>query len=162
MTLLWVFLRALGTCDTFIFLFGRSFLARYWDYAILKMCGKRIVSVFLGDDIRHWCPYEHEMRLLGWEHELKPNIEFIKSDCTSFFSEKIRVVRAAERYADLILSDSSTEQLQTRPYVTYRPAIDLSQHRFHVPNREVLFVLHAPSSRGGKGTDSVLAAVEQL
>jgi glycosyltransferase involved in cell wall biosynthesis len=160
--LLSVFLKALRTCDTFIFLFGTSFLPRYWDYAILKMCGKRIVSVFLGDDIRHWCPYEQEMRLLGCERELKPHIEFIKSDDMSFFGQKIRVVRAAERYADLILSDPSIDQLQTRPYMGVRPPIDLSQYRFHVPDREVPLVLHAPSSRGGKGTDRVLAAVDQL
>jgi len=159
---LFVFLKALVKCDTFIFLFGTSFLPGYWDYPILKMCGKRIVCVFLGGEVCYWYAYQQEVRLLGLECELKPFIEYRRSGRADFFTSKIRVVRAAERFADLILSHPTMGQLQTRPYMRTSIPIDLSQYRFHIPDREVPLVLHAPSDRGAKGTSYVLAAVDQL
>ncbi len=47
-----IFIKAVFTCDVFIFLFGTSFLPFFVDYWILKVLGKKIVSVFLGTDIR--------------------------------------------------------------------------------------------------------------
>ena len=157
-----VFLKVLGKCDTFIFIFGTSFLPRFWDYPILKMCGKRIISVFLGSDIRYWYAYEQEMRLLGWEQELRPYIEYRKSDPADFFARKLRVVQAAERYADLILSNPEMGQLQTRPYMCAVFPLDLSQYRFNVPGREVPVIVHAPTDADAKGTRYVLSTLEQL
>jgi glycosyltransferase involved in cell wall biosynthesis len=160
--LLSVFLKALTTCDTFLFLFGSSFLPDYWDYFILKWCGKRIVSVFLGDDIRYWYAYQQEMRMLGLERELEPSFEIRKRDPSSLYEMKIEVVRAAERYAYLILSDPVYAQLQTRPYMYADTPLDLMEYRFHVSERNVPVILHAPSDRALKGTEHVLAAIKHL
>lgn len=156
------FLHTLTTCDVFIFIFGTSFLSDYWDYPILKVLGKHVVSVFLGDDIRYWYSYEQEMRLLGLERGLRPYLEYRKSWPSGSFVTKAKRVRAAERYADLILSQPSTGQLQTRPYMCVNIPLDLSQYRFNVPEREAPLVIHAPSDSRVKGTNHVLAAVEQL
>jgi len=155
------FLYTLTTCDVFIFIFGTSFLPRYWDYPILKLFGKRIVSVFCGSDIRYWYAYEQEFNSLGLGSEFRPFTEDY-NHAYEFFITKIRRVRAAERYADLILSQPSMAQLQTRPYMRMNIPLDLSQYRFNVPEREVPLVVHAPSKRCIKGTKYVLAAVEQL
>ena len=146
----------------FVFLFGTSFLPRYLDYPILRLFGKSIISVFLGSDIRHWYAFEQEMHLLGLGNEIGPLIECLKNRPGVSFLEKTRRVRAAERYADLILSQPGCGQLQTRPYMRANVPLDLSQFRFNVPEREVPLVLHIPSARGAKGTEYVLAAVEQL
>lgn len=157
-----LFLKALVTCDLFIFVWGSpSLLPRHWDYPILKMFGKAIVAVFLGSDIRYWYAFQQEVRLLGLYHEFKPYLEYLKSIRNGYF-DKIEEVRAAERYADVIFSQPDCGQLQTRPYMrTYLP-LDLAQYRFHVPDREVPIVLHAPSNPRAKGTKYVLEAVEQL
>ena len=157
-----VFIRALRNCDTFLFLFGTSFLPGHWDYPILKLFGKHIVSIFFGDDVRYWYAYEQEMRLLGWEADLKPYLEYRKSDVTDFFVTKLKRVRAAERYADLILSQPSQGELQTRPYMRVNVPLNLSQYHFNVPEREVPLVVHAPSDRAVKGTEFVLETVEKL
>jgi len=157
-----VFIRALRNCDTFLFLFGTSFLPWYWDYPILKVFGKRIVSIFLGDDIRYWYAYEQEMRLMEWEADLKPYLEYRKSDVTDLFVTKLKRVRAAERYADLILSQPSQGELQTRPYMRVNVPLNLSQYHFNVPERKVPIVVHAPSDRAVKGTEFVLETVEKL
>lgn len=156
------FFKALRNCDLFIFLSGTSFLPGYWDYPILKLFGKRIVSVFFGEDIRYWYAYAQEMRLLGWEEEIKPYLEYRKSDPKDFFMTKINRVRVAERYADLILSQPSQGELQTRAYMRVNVPLDLSQYHFNVPERQVPLVVHAPSDRAVKGTEFVLETVKKL
>ena len=156
------FLRALRSCDVFIYLFGTSCLPRHLDYWILKRFGKRLVTVFLGGDIRYWYAFEQEMRQLGMEDEVRPLIDYLRGRPDRFYADRIRTVRVAERYADLILSQPGYGQLQTRPYMRANIPLDLSQLRFNVPLREVPLVLHAPSNRGVKGTQYVLASVDQL
>jgi len=156
------FLRALRNCDLFIFLSATSFLPGYCDYPVLKLFGKRIVSIFFGEDIRYWHAYAQEMRSLGWEEEIKPYLEYRKSDPRDFFLTKINRVRVAERYADLILSQPSQGELQTRAYMRVNVPLDLSQYHFNVPGREVPLVVHAPSNRGVKGTEFVLETIRKL
>ena len=155
------FLRALVKCDVFVFIFGTSFFRRYWDYPILKLFGKTVISVFCGDDIRYWYAYEREIHSLGLDNELKPYFEY-REYPDDLFLVKIRTIRAAERYADLILSQPTMGQLQIRPYMRFNIPLNLAHYRFNVSERLVPLVVHAPSDRGVKGTESVLAAVEQL
>lgn len=155
-------LRVLVSCDVLIFVYGTSFLPGYLDYPIFKLLGKRIVSVFCGSDILYWYAYEQEMRLLGMFDEIRPYAEHRKRGPSNLLPVKLRVVQAAERHADLILSQPSMGQLQTRPYMRFNIPLDLSQYRFNVPGRSVPIVLHAPSRRAIKGTEYVLETIEQL
>ena len=149
------------TCDLFV-LFGYSILPHHLYSPILKLLGKRIVFVFWGSDIRHWYPLQQEMRILGVDAEIQPFIDYIRDHPASSFHDKLRAVRNAERHADLILSQPGYGQLQARPYMRANIPLDLSRFRFSVPDREVPLVLHAPSVPGVKGTEFVMAAVEQL
>jgi glycosyltransferase involved in cell wall biosynthesis len=101
------------------------------------------------------------MRSIGCEAEVQPFIEYQKSIPGSF-DAKMELVRAAERYSDLILSQPDMAQLLSRPYMRVNLPIDLSQYRFNVTEREVPLVLHIPSNRDVKGTVHVLAAVQEL
>ncbi|NMC81176.1 MAG: glycosyltransferase family 4 protein [Chloroflexi bacterium] len=148
-------------CDVFLFAYGSSFLPAYLDYALLKGLGKRLVSVFWGSDIRFWYAFEQEMSQMGVAEEVQPFTAFSRSQRVSYFRLQRRVA-AAERYADLILSQPGFGQLQRRPYMRANIPIDLSQFRAEVPDRAVPLVIHAPSRRDTKGTHYVLAAVEQL
>lgn len=156
------FLRALVRCDIFIFTYASSFLPRYWDYPILKLFGKRIVSVFCGSDIRYWRAYEQEFARLHPNLDARSLYADVHDHTSDDFSIKIFRVRAAERYSDLILSLPSFGQLQSRPYMRINLPIDLSQLRYEVPEREHPVVLHAPSRRHLKGTRYVLMAIEKL
>jgi glycosyltransferase involved in cell wall biosynthesis len=157
------FLRAAATCDVFIFLFGSGFRADRLDYWLLRKLGKRIVSVFLGDDTRYWYAYTQEAELNGTASEIRPYLdEVLHERAEDYLAVKLATVRDAEHYSDLILSLPEMGQLQTRPYMRVNIPIDLSTLRFHIPERDVPLVVHAPSVRGIKGTDYVLAAVERL
>ncbi|HNT55358.1 MAG TPA: glycosyltransferase [Anaerolineaceae bacterium] len=148
--------------DLFIFLFGSSFLPGYADYRRICRSGARLVSVFLGSDIRHWYPFQQEMQALGMEAEVRPFIDGIRAREIEGLAIKRRRVQAAERYASLILSQPGNGQLQTRPYRRMTIPLDLSQYRCQIPLRRRPRVLHIPSWRVGKGTAEILAAVEAL
>jgi hypothetical protein len=156
------FLKALHSCDTFIFIYASSFLPRYIDYPILKSLKKRIISVFCGSDIRYWYACEQDLSTLGMGSEFSELFEYYANTPRNIFTNKMAKVRVAERYSDLILSLPSYGQLQSRPYMRINIPIDLDQYLFRVPEREIPVVLHAPSNRSIKGTKYVLAAVEQL
>jgi hypothetical protein len=157
-----VFLRALLTCHVFIFVWGGvSFLPRHLDYPLLKALGKKLVVFFAGDDIRSWHAYEQDICSMGLEKEFKPYLENRRSDAAEFF-EKLHEAQVTERYADLILTHPEVAQLLTRPYMRLWIPLDLTEFRFHLPDKEVPLVVHAPTSPLFKGTKYILDAVEQL
>jgi len=157
-----VLARAARRCDTFVLIFGTSFLPRYWDYPLLKLLGKRIVCVFCGSDVLYGPAYEQEMRARGIAEDLADVFDYYRSLPCHRYSMKLRRVRAAERWADLVLSQPSMGQLQTRPYRRVNLPLDLSRYDFAVHDRRVPKVLHAPSRRNIKGTRYVRAAVDTL
>lgn len=148
--------------DVFVFIFANSLLPFYLDYPLLKAAGKKIISVFCGTDIRYWYAYQQEMRYLGVEETVAPFLNAIIGRSGDRYTKKLRRVRTAEKYADVILAQPSYGQLFVKPYMQLRLPLDLSGYGFNVPDREVPVVLHTPSHRELKGTTQVLETVEQL
>ena len=158
-----ILVRAALTCDVFIFTFGSSFRSDRRDYWLLKKLGKQIVSVFLGSDTRYWFAYTQETEFLGIDSDIRPYLdEVLKNQPHDYLAVKLETVRKAEAHADLILALPDAAQLQSRPYMRLNIPIDLSEIQCNIPDRERPLVIHAPSMRSIKGTDRVLAAVEQL
>jgi len=151
-------------CDVFLFTWGTSFIPGFADYKFIKKSGKKIVSTFWGSDIRYWHALKKEMEIFGLVDEIAPFIDFVATfpQYKSTYKAKKKIVVAAERYSDLILSQPGFGQLQTRPYMRAIAPLDLSQYQFEIPNRIVPLIIHAPSKRGVKGTDYVLKAIDEL
>src|SRR5690349_518848 len=158
-----IMLRALLTCDVFIFTFGSGFRADKWDYWLLKKLGKKVICVFLGDDTRYWYAYTEEARFLGLDADIRPYLdEVLKDRPHDYLAVKLSTVQKAESHADVVVSLPDAAQLHSAPYMRLNIPLDLSTIGSSVPDREVPLVLHAPSVRAIKGTDHVLAAVERL
>jgi glycosyltransferase involved in cell wall biosynthesis len=157
-----VFIEALIRCDTFVLLFGISFLPWNLDYPILKLLRKRLVCVFLGSDVRYGPAYQVEMEMLGVGNDVQPFTKYVLGLRGVTYRTKMRTVRMAERYADLILSQPGFAQLQSRPYMRMNIPLDLSLFEFEIPRRDVPLVIHAPSNKDIKGTRFVFEAVERL
>lgn len=153
--------RLVRECDVFIFLFGSSFLPGYMDYSMIKRAGKKIVSTFWGSEIRYGYALEQESRSMGFDEEIRPFLDYLNSQ-KGKYSKRIRIVRAAEKYADLILSQQGYGQLQRRPYMRANVPIDLSGYPCKIPAREQPLIIHAPSKRDIKGTSVILQAIEEL
>jgi glycosyltransferase involved in cell wall biosynthesis len=148
-------------CDLCL-MFAPAMLPSHLYYPILKYTGKKIVTAFWGSDIRYWYAFDKEMQELDLAEEFAPFIRYARERSGGSYFDKLRTIRTAEQYSDLILSQPDCAQLQQRPYMrTYLP-IDLSKFKCDIPDREIPLILHAPSVSGAKGTDHVLAAVDEL
>jgi len=144
--------------EVFIFTFGSRFFPRFLDYRLIKALGKKIVSVFLGCDIRHWSSCEKEFNDLC--------LKAVCNDCdgrsSCFLEHKLLVVKAAEKYSDLILSTPDQSQLLTRPYKHFWIPLELRDYDFCISDNPVPKIIHAPTNRSIKGTKYILEALERL
>ncbi len=152
--------RALN-CDLFI-LYAPAVLPTQLYYPILKLTGKKIITAFWGSDIRYWYAFAEEMRSLGIQDEMSPFIEYVRTRSGGSYWDKLRTVKVAEKYSDLIISVPDCAQLQTRPYMRAIVPLDLSEYKFNVPERIKPLILHAPSVIEAKGTQVILNVINEL
>jgi hypothetical protein len=152
--------RALN-CDLFI-MYAPAVLPTHLYYPILKSLGKKIITVFLGSDIRYWYAFAEEMKSFGVQDEMLPFFEYARNRSGGSYWDKLRTVKVAEKYSDLIISDPDCGQLQTRPYMRSNVPLDLSEYRFNVPGRIKPLILHAPSVPEAKGTDIIINVIKEL
>ena len=150
--------KAVKECDTFIFLWN-TFKKDFSDLEELKKLNKKVIVVFVGDDIRwyHSMKQDHEL------HGFKP-LTYDKYDHSiNNLRNKLNFLRKAERYADFIFSRLNQAQLSLRPYYRWDMSV-LSRAVDHRPEqrKECPIVLHAPSNRTIKGSDHVLKAFDKL
>lgn len=148
-------------CDLFIF-YAPAVLPNHLYYPILKAAGKKIVTVFWGSDVRYWYTFAEEMRKLGAYHEMAPFFDYARTRSGGSYWDKLRTVKTAERYSDLILAQPDSGQLLTRPYMRTHVPLDLSEYRFNVPGRTEPLIVHAPSVPEAKGTDVILRVIQEL
>ena len=157
------FIKALYCCDIFIFIYGSSFFPEsYIDYPILKLAGKKIVTVFCGCDIRHWSAYEQEFESLKLGVLYKSCCEECDLRSLCYLNRKIRIAKVNEKYSNLILSQRNQSQILRRPYMRFNIPLVLLKYQFNVPARDVPLVVHAPTNRSVKGTEQIVEAVKKL
>ncbi|MCP4154101.1 MAG: glycosyltransferase [bacterium] len=153
----YIWKKALKECDTFMLLrFG--FEEDYSDYRELKKRGKKIITNFVGDDIR-WKPaMEQEFA----RYSLQP-IEYRDYTPRVKLARQIHYLRTAEKHADMIISLPNQSQLALRPYYNFYYPIDLNRIDENTRQRkEIPIVVHAPTSREFKGTRYILDVFKQL
>jgi hypothetical protein len=148
-------------CDLFI-IYAPAVLPTGIIYPVLKLLGKKIITAFLGSDIRYWYAFAEEMKSLNAHEEMLPFFEYVKNRTGGSYWDKHRTVKVAEKYSDLIITQPDYSQLLSRPYMRACVPLDLSTLTFNVPARPEPLILHAPSVPEAKGTDIVLRVIEEL
>lgn len=100
---------SLFTCDVFVFGSGTSFL---WgaDLPLLKLCGKRIITIYHGTDSRP--PYINGAHVGG-------NIRFDASTCIAETRRVYRWVRWVDRFSDLVFSHPYSSHFNRKPIVSW-------------------------------------------
>jgi hypothetical protein len=155
--------------DAFVFVYGSLRRDRRttmrWEgqgreYALLRRLGKRIVSYFVGPDVRHASAYDQQLAALGG-HCL-PLGDILPTWGEDPVARPLRNLRRAECYADAIFSQPNQAGLALRPYAHVHAPLELARFRAEVPGREVPVVIHAPSAKAIKGTEAVVAALDAL
>lgn len=149
------FLWAIRNFDTFVFIYGRSFLPRNLDLPLLRLFGKRIVSfINHGSEARpafidgaHWSSALATLDPLQTIYRI--------------FVQQKKAIRRIERSSSLVVAHPLTSQLLRRPAIASLyigiPAPDNSKylHRNHHPDTTQLRVIHSPSDRRAKGSDII-------
>jgi len=148
-------------CDLFL-MFAPAVLPTQLYYPLLKLFGKKIVTAFWGSDVRYWYAFDQETRALGLGDEFAPFSEYMRTRSGGSYFDKRRTIAIAERYSDLILAQPDSGQLQRRAYMRTHVPLDLALFKCNIPDRAEPLILHAPSVRGAKGTEHILAAIDQL
>jgi hypothetical protein len=140
--------------DAFFFQFGMSLQPRNADLPRIQAAGKRLISLFNGDDIRHPSAYLQQYGVettgLGPHYRGDP------------LARPIFRLRMAERHADLIVSVPNQSGLALRPYQHFFYPLALGRYRCEIHGRAVPVVVHAPSQKGLKGTSRILEALERV
>lgn len=144
--------------NTFHFYFGKTFLKNQRDLPLYHFFGKKVVMEYLGYDVQL---YQYSID----KYELT-NVRFYKDVETSKLSDerKTKRLKHETQYID--------KQLVCAPYLSefvegsevLPLAIDLSEYLFspkNIPENEIV-IMHAPTNRGNKGTEFILAALEKL
>ena len=149
--------KCIQECDIFLFIW-RSFYPSCEDLKLLKSKGKKIIALFVGDDVR-WKPaMEQEFSMFN----LMP-IEYEDyNDSEEYLKIKLRYIRLMEKYADLIINTEDAAQLQIRPYLRNSRFIDLRTISPSIEQRTIPHIIHSPSNRDFKGTKYILEAVNNL
>lgn len=157
--LLWLIARH----DVFVFQWaGTSLTVDNREYPLIKALGKRIVSIFNGDDVRHSSAYGQQYASLILNKSGVALQEIHEPYAKDPLVRPLRNLRQAERYSDLILSQPNQSGLATRPYMHFFVPVDLSKYEGKIPKREIPVVVHAPSVKGVKGTDTIMPVLERL
>jgi hypothetical protein len=143
--------------DIYVFQWGTSLLPHNEDFPILKRLGKKIIVLFLGSDIRHWSATEPVRESYGMV-----SYPEYRNDAHHPLRECLSRLRMAERYADVIFAQPTYAELAVRPYRHVYLAVNPELYKSHVPGRDVPVVVHAPSCRGVKGTEEILATLDKL
>ena len=170
------FLRQILRNDVFIFNWGQSFTGylqhsrrrvlrsfAYCDLAVLKLLGKKIILIVVGNDIRSPRLLIEEMKQAGLSQHAK--YAAAELDMGDPGTEEIRSEKAIriEKYADHVFTRSDCAQFLKRDYHLLWLPIDLRTLRFSEKDYSgSVVVVHAPSEPRVKGTKYVLEAVKRL
>lgn len=141
--------------DLFVFQWpGYSLTFGNLEYPLLKLLGKPLIQICNGDDTRHWTAF-----LQQYGEDLSVCGDFYLTDP---IDRPYNNLRQAERYADLVVSRPSHGGLAILPYLHFFYPVDIESFAPHFPHRDVPRIVHAPSSRGVKGSDLIEDALNQL
>ncbi len=157
------FIKCLLKYDAYIFGYGFSLLRWNWDLPILKFFNKYIIAnLSHGSDMT---PAYLDGALLNENREM-PNM----NKQFSIVRRQLRVVRAFEKYADVIIgSPLSSSYLAQRNYLDVvkigrlcqAQFVDISRKNKYVVGAKIKIV-HAPSHSPGKGSHIIRAIIDKI
>ena len=148
-----VFRKSLRQCDVFIFIWS-SFKADFSDYKILKRKGKKIITMFVGSDVRWVDGLNQELSGSGCELEIKETKKELES--------KLLALRMAEKYSDIILGQPNFMQLALKPYNNFFIPINLEEFKHNPIQRKVPVIIHAPTNPEIKGSKYIEEVIKRL
>lgn len=148
------FIKHLINQHDILLLLWHPFLNQSKELAYARAKNKKIVSIFVGSDVRYFKAFKQEFDVANW---LFP---------TSWDHDNptyhLQLIRNAEKYSDLIYSVPDQAGLQLKPYFHLQIPIDTNKLIFRIPENKIPKVVHAPSVPFKKGTDIIESIFNRL
>lgn len=148
-----VFRKSLRKCDVFIFICS-SFKSDFSDYKTLKSKGKKIITIFVGSEVRWVAALNQE--LSSFEGKLEVN------DTKEKLKRKLLALRMAEKYSDIILGQPNYMQLAIKPYNNVFIPINLEEFKHNPIQRKIPVIIHAPTNPEIKGSKYIEDVIKRL
>lgn len=123
------------------------------DIAEFKKNGVKIITWFVGDDVRYYPEMQKQFGIKTNFHE-----GYFKKS----FHDLLKKLRIHEKYADLIYSVPDQATLALRPYYHLQIPVQLDKFEFKLTGNEIPVVVHIPSSPQIKGTALIRQSIEDL
>lgn len=139
--------------DVIVYLW-RSFMDDCSDLEYAKQRNKKIVTLFVGSDVRYLAAFKQQFDVANWS--------FPKEMDSQNPTWVLSWIRNAEKYSDLIYSVPDQAGLQLRPYYHLQVPMDVEKFNFNNNENKILKVLHAPSAPHKKGTDIIDSTLNRL
>jgi hypothetical protein len=160
------FLLAYLACkyEVFIYFWSSGFLIdREYEFRFLKIKNKKIITIFVGSDIRSPSKLSEKLNELEYDGFLDYVDVYISKD---YEEKKKRIAMLSDKYADLCFScpiDQASYLASKQYFFTYAYDIkDFNRSDDKFDKNQAIKILHAPSSPFVKGTPLVRAAVKKL
>lgn len=154
--------------DVFIYFWSSGFLLdREHDFKFLKRKNKKIITIFVGDDVRSPKKLREKLNELNYDGFLDyvgvANPYYLSSD---YDEKKKRIASLSEKYSDLCFNCSIdqasylTSKQYFLPYAYDVSDFNRNDDKFKKTNN--IKILHAPSHPFVKGTPLVRAVIKKL
>lgn len=152
----------------FLYIWNTGFLIdREYEFKFLKSRNKKIICIFLGDDIRTPKLLDKYMKRLNYDSYL----DYVKLQIPSYLSKdydnkKKKIAEISDKYSDLIFNCSVDQisYLKSKqffiPYMYDKNDFNKNDDKF--VDIKKIKILHAPSNPFVKGTPLVRAAIKKL
>lgn len=154
----YIFKKAIKECDIFLFMWS-TFKKDLSDLKLLKKLKKKIIFFFVGSDIVWRQGQELDFKSKGLE---PPEFGNNKAKLVDNLYERMRFVRIAEKYSDLIITAPALAQLLRKPFQRGRHIIPLNKIRFNPNQKLIPDVIFSPSCRKYKGHDYVINIINEI
>ena len=149
-----VYIKQRNRHDIFIFMWDGFFRNSTRDYAYLQKKGKKVITIFLGSDVRHIDAFKQQYNIdvSKWDEWFKKRS----------INQPLFRIRKAELYSNIIFSIPDQMGLAIRAYYNIYIPFDIKNYTQVYNDREIPKLIHIPSRIGIKGTEYILKAINQL
>jgi hypothetical protein len=164
------FLLAYLACkyEVFIYFWSTGFLLnREYEFPFLKKKNKKIITIFVGDDVRSPSKLREKLNKIEYDGFLDYfGVAYPYYNSEGYEEKKKRIAALSDKYADLCFScsiDQASYLTSKQYFVPYAYDIkDFNRNDEKFEKNQVIKILHAPSNPLVKGTSLVRAAVKKL
>jgi len=143
--------------NTFHFYYGTSLFPRQWDLPLYRIFGKKVIMHYLGNDVQGYMKSIEKYRWTNMPSFIGDN------DPVEYDSRISERLKYETKYVNLQCVCAPCYSEFVPGSIVIPLAIDLRHYNFEkYPDNQTFIIVHAPSSRGFKGTDYIVSAIQKL